>query len=148
MNRFKITVIAAALAAAGFPALAQDATEVPSAVDDMRATACSQQLGYVGTATDKVVVVPQGAADVGLVRHDAGTEGAPTGPVQIRSFDLATCQPVSVKVWVQDQLGEILDVQDSDMASFSAARFGKGVNYIRAERALDRDVGFVISGLM
>lgn len=147
MNKFKIAMIAAALAAA-VPALAQDANKIPDVVDDLRATACSQQLGYATTGTEKIVVVPKGAADVGLVRHDSATEGAPTGPVQIRAFDLASCQPVAVKVWVQDQLGTVVDEQDSDMASFSAARFAEGVNYIRAERALDRDLGFVLSGLM
>ena len=147
MNTFKITMIAAALAAA-VPAFAQDATKTPDVADDLRATACSQQLGYATTGTEKVIVVPKGAADVGLVRHDTASEGAPTGPVQIRAFDLASCQPVAVKVWVQDQLGTVVDAQDSDLASFPAARFAEGVNYIRAQRALDRDLGFVLTGFM
>lgn len=147
MNKFKITMIAAALSAA-VPAFAQDATKVTDVVEDMRATVCSQQLGYATTGAEKIVVVPKGAADVGLIRHDAANEGAPTGPVQIRAFDLANCQPVAVKVWVQDQLGSVLDEQNSDMASFTSARFSKGVTYIRAERALDRDLGFVLTGIM
>lgn len=142
MNTFKIAIAAALLSAV--PALAQNATDRPEPTDEMRATACSQQLGYVGAATDKVIVVPMGAADAGLARVGTPTEG----PVQIRAFDLGTCQPVAVRVWVQDQLGVVTDEQDSGMASFPAARFANGVNYIRAQRALDRDLGFVISGAM
>lgn len=140
MTTFKI---AAAALLSALPAFAQTATDRPEPTDEMRATACSQQLGHAGVA-DKVVVVPMGAADAGLARIGTPTEG----PVQIRAFDLATCQPVAVKVWVQDQLGTVTETQDSGMASFPAARFAEGVHYIRAERALDRDLGFVISGAM
>ncbi|GGE15158.1 hypothetical protein SAMN05421774_104323 [Gemmobacter megaterium] len=143
MNKFQIAVVAATLSFSGIPAMAQDATEVPAAGDEMRATLCSQQLGYANAVTDKIVVVPMGAADVGIARLETAT----AGPVQIRAFDMASCQPVAVKVWVQDQMGTVTDEQASDMASFSAARFVEGVNYIRAERALDRDLGFVISGV-
>lgn len=141
MKTLQITMFAATLAATGLPALSQD---MPNATEAAQANVCRNLLGYDGAAVDMVVVAPKGAADIGLTRLAGPTDG----PVQIRAFDMGTCQPVAVKVWVQDQLGEIVEVQDSDMASFPAARFAEGVNYIRAERALERDLGFVVSGAL
>lgn len=141
MKTLQITMFAATLAATGLPALSQD---MPNATQAAQANVCRNLLGYDEAAVDMVVVAPKGPADIGLTRLAGPTDG----PVQIRAFDMGTCQPVAVKVWVQDQLGEIVEVQDSDMASFPAARFAEGVNYIRAERALERDLGFVVSGAL
>ncbi|MDX5359323.1 MAG: hypothetical protein LPK12_16485 [Rhodobacterales bacterium] len=141
MKTLQITMFAATLAATGLPALSQD---MPNATQAAQANVCRNLLGYDEAAVDMVVVAPKGPADIGLTRLAGPTDG----PVQIRAFDMGTCQPVAVKVWVQDQLGEIVEVQDSDMASFPAARFAEGVSYIRAERALERDLGFVVSGAL
>ena len=126
------------------PALAAD---TPSSSETAAAASCAQVLGYAGLTGETVVVVPRGAASVNLKRYDTAASGKPAAPVTVTAFDLANCQPVELRVWVQDQMGETVNSQTSALASFPAEHFARGVNYLRAERALNRDLGFLIRGL-
>lgn len=125
------------------PALAD---ELPTAAQTAAAQACAQALGFAGLTGDTVVVVPRGAASVNLNRYDTGAEGKPAAGVTVSAFDLANCQPVELKIWVQDQLGATVNEQETAVATFPSENFATGVNYIRAQRALDRDLGFLLRG--
>lgn len=136
--------LAFALSLTAFQAVADD---LPTAAETAAAAACAQVLGFAGIEGETVVVVPKGPASVNLNRYDAAADGKPMTGITVTAFDLASCQPVALSIWVQDQMGNNVNVQETAMATFPAENFAKGVNYLRADRAVDRSLGFLIRGL-
>lgn len=141
------TLIATALTTASLsmaPAFANDPQPTPAETE--AAKVCAQALGFAGLEGEVVTVVPKGAGSVNLSRYDTAAAGIPAGGIGVSAFDLSSCQPVQVKIWVQDQLGEPVNVQETAVASFPASDFESGVKYIRAERALNLTLGFLLRG--
>ena len=136
--------LAVVLGLAAGPSLADD---TPSPSETAAAATCAQVLGYSGVTGESVVVVPRGAASVNLKRYDTAASGKPAAQVSVAPFDLSSCQPVELRIWVQDQMGETVNSQTTALATFPGTHFAKGVNYLRADRALNRDLGFLIRGL-
>jgi hypothetical protein len=134
-----LTATVLALPGAGF------ADQKPATAGEQFSVAvCAQRLGYVAAETDVVVVTPSGAGDVGLGRFDAAQGGTGGQDLEVVAIDLSSCALVEVPVWVQDQLGKQLQAGEGPVTRFSAELFKSGVQYVRANQALQRDIGFLM----
>lgn len=115
-----------------------------SAAEKFSVEVCAQRLGYEAAPTDVVVITPGGAADVGLGRFDAAAGGTGGQDLEVIAIDLGSCALVEVPVWLQDQMGKRLQEGTGPVTRFSAEHFKEGVQYVRANRNIDGDIGFLL----
>lgn len=133
---FALCVVAAGMIAS--PIMAQTAD------DNAKAVACAQSLGLVKSEVDTIVVSLRGPDSVQLARFDPTGGTIPETDVQATAFDINTCQLVELDFWVQDPQSAASDQTKGTSARFSSNLFGNGVREVRASRAMDRDLGFVV----
>lgn len=133
---FAFFVIATGMAAA--PIMAQ------TPEDSAKAVACAQSLGLVKSEVDTVVVSLRGPDSVALATFDPTGGATPEKDVHATAFDINTCQLVELDFWVQDPQATASDQVKGTSARFSSNLFGNGVREVRASRAMDRDLGFVV----
>ena len=131
-------------AAVGLPVAAFADQKQVTATEVFSVEVCAQRLGYEAAPTDVVVVTPSGAGDVGLGRFDAAAGGTGGQDLEVVAIDLASCALVEVPVWVQDQMGKQVQAGEGPVTRFPAEIFREGVQYLRANQALNRDIGFLL----
>lgn len=129
-------IASAALMAA--PAFAQ------TPEDTAKAVACAQSLSLVKAETDTIVIGQRGTDSVLLAQFDPTGDKKAEKDVEARAFDINTCQLVDIDFWVQDPQGAANDKTKGTSARFSSNLFGSGPRDVRAARAVDRDLGFVV----
>lgn len=141
MRTLSLALTAAVLA---LPAVGFADQKPATAGEKFSVEVCAQRLGYQAAPTDVVVVTPGGAGDVGLGRFDAAAGGTGGMDLEVIAVDLTSCALVQIPVWVQDQLGKLVQEGPGPVTRFSAEHFKEGVQYVRANQGLDREIGFLL----